>query len=747
MIFINKLLFLAFTLLFIAACDSKLVTQEDQDIVSELKSLEDPDSGFELIENSNIKSQISCNPTNSIKFVSIQNQKDKILCKESSDLDKTLKLGPICPGGVEIKNISSRTEWVPCETLSVCGVPASSVIDLRSAPEAQLKQIQFANLPWGCKSEILLRKASSEEVINKINIDIKVPLCPTCKVNNSQTCEICGDDKTPPVITDIFTESFQCNSIRVLIFAEDDNAGIAEKGYSFDGGKTWQSESFKDIKGLELSVPSQSYWVRDRAGNITKYSKPVSATSSPCPCATPWGETIAHGQSRVSFKTATVSCTTTCDANSSVRVCNNGVLSGADDFKVNSCTVVGCPKCRLPWGEEIENGVSVDAFDVASAPCAGECKKSTLRCDRGNLIGNASLYKNKKCEFSKPSCDCSHAGVVVKNGQTRKVFSANEVNCGSSCTEGEVRCTSGTLTGQLSYLNLSCSTKICKCTTAWGELINLNETRDAYKKDQMDCGQSLACSHSSNKIKIKCTDVATNKFDVIEGSGAINEFTKPTCSAAACGCSHLGVIFKPTDPPLKVYKLDKAVSPAKCNVAGNFGTVTCAGSSPNFRVTGDTNTSVFKFLTCDDKPVPGTGVGTGESPLDVGVGTGGGAGGGIGDGEGDGEGFSRRLKGGGGGGGCDINKSPYYCWGSSGGAVVDSSFCLLPGLNGYSMTNTNSDNFKQRISHGGALVVYSKKEVACSDSCTKYMKVVSCDQGVMSSKTQYKFLNCREVCP
>lgn len=741
--------FLIILTFFMISCDSKLVTQEDEEIVSELKNIEDPPSGLEIVENSNYKTQVSCVPKNSLKMISTQNQKEPLVCRETSNLDPSVKLGPICPGGVSIKAITSKSEWGPCEKVSVCGTLATSVTDLRATPTAQLKQLVFTNLPWGCKSEIEIRKASSEVILKKIDIEIKVPQCPTCSVNNTQTCEVCGDDTTPPIITDVFTESFQCNKIKVLIFASDENAGIAESGYSFDGGKTWQKESEKDYTGLELNLSIDTIWVRDRAGNIAKYSKDVRSSSSPCPCSTPWGEIIAHGHSRTAYKSQTVACTTTCAANSTQRSCNNGVLSGGAEFSSSSCTVVGCPKCKLPWGVEIENGVQVDAFNVSNAPCAGECKKATLRCDRGTLIGNTSIYKNKACAYNKPSCDCTHEGLIVKNGESKTVYSSSEVNCGSTCTAGSVTCTSGNLSGQTTYTHFGCSPKICKCTTAWGEQIDLNTTLDAYRLDKMNCGESISCDHSSNKIKIKCTDVVANKIDVVEGVGDLNVFNKPTCSASACGCSHLGVIFKPTDEPLKVYKIEEAVSPARCDLAGNYGTVRCVQSGTGFVTTGDKNTTIFKYLSCQDKAVPGTGEGSGTSPLDIGVGIGGGAGGGIGNGEGDGEGFSRRLHGGGGGGGggCDINQPPYYCFSSRNEARVDMSFCLLPGINGYSASNTNEDNFMQRMSYGGALTLYSKKEVACGDSCAKYMAVVSCDNGFMSQKSKFKYLDCREVCP
>jgi hypothetical protein len=268
----------------------------------------------------------------------------------------------------------------------------------------------------------------------------------------------------------------------------------------------------------------------------------------------------------------------------------------------------------------------------------------------------------------------------------------------------------------------------------------------------VSCSQNTTCEAATNKIRIKCADVVNNRFELAESTtGNIPDFKQPGCSPEVCGCTHLGVVFKPTDPPLKVYKIEEAMAPAKCALNGNSGEVRCTGASPNFTLAGDTNTSIFKFTQCKDLSVPGTGTGVGESPLNVGVGTGGGAGGGIGNEEGDGEGFKRNLVNiqcpPGVICGCDVNKPPYICWGAGSGISTRSSFCLLPGNDGYSNAETNSSDYRQRISPGGAIPAYSQKTVACGDSCSKYMGMISCDHGVMSEKTKYRFLNCSETCP
>jgi hypothetical protein len=618
---IKKITLLIFSILLIS-CDSKLMTTEDAEIVNAAKSIEDPDSSAILIENTNEASQVTCTPTNSAKVLITQNQKSIALCRDMTSLDPSYSLGPICPGGVSIANFSTKSDWVPCESVTICGKKAHTTTEVKSTNTAQVRQLQFSNLSWGCKGEIEVKLNDGSQAKN-IVVDVKPPTCPKCDITGLRTCDACGTDTTAPEILDVFTESTICRKIRILVFARDENSGI--NGYSFDGGITWQSESEKEVTGITLTLDTQKIWVRDRSGNISKYSKALSARST--------------------------------------------------------------------------------------------------------------------------ACDCNHAGTVVQHGQAKTVFESSDVACGSTCKSGNVTCDSGVLSGNTNYKNLGCSPKVCKCTTPWGEKIDLNASIDAYKKSSISCSETANCSDANNKITVKCTDVIANTLQVTAGSGPVTNYPHSSCSKDTCGCTHLGMVLKPTDPPLKVYKLEQAVAPATCALSGNQGVVSCIVSGTSFRMTGDINTTIYKYTTCKDMPVPGSGTGIGESPLNVGVGTGGGAGGGIGNSEGDGEGFKKRFKPGGGGSGCDINKPPYYCWGASGGLSTENSFCLLPGDDGYSNSETNNTDFRQRISMGGAIAAYSRKEVACGDSCSKYMGVVSCDHGVMSDKTKYRFLNCREVCP
>lgn len=619
---ISKFLYPSVFLFVFSACDSQVTTQEDAEVLESLKTQEII-STVRLIENTGETPQKTCSPQNSIKLLVTQENEDPLLCRDATSLNKDLKLGPVCSSGPEISKFTASSDWVDCHKVTVCGKSPAVSYELSSNSTGLMKQYIYSQLPWGCEGDIEVRRPSEQEVTQKIPIQVAAPVCPTCSASGTPSCALCGVDTDKPVIMDVFAESFECNVIRIIVFADDANSGLHAQPYSFDDGKTWQADNFKIYEGYDLTLAANQIRVRDRALNILEYNKVVKGSSS-------------------------------------------------------------------------------------------------------------------------ASCDCQFSGSIIRNGQSKTVYASSEVACGTSCQQGTVSCKFGKLEGNVDYKNLSCAPKICKCTTSWGQQLAQNETASAYKVATLSCDSQDTCDGASNKITIQCKDAAKNLIQITSGTGPIDQYKQPSCSMRSCGCVFLGVLFKPETSPLKVYKADRVSPPSSCELSS--GSVTCRASGSSFYMSGDTNTSVFKYTQCTDVTAPGAG-GSGTSPEVVGPGAGGGAGGGVGNGEGDGEGFRRRFSGGGGGGGCDVNKPPYYCMGGGLSVEQQASFCLLPSENGYTASATNSSDYRHRISEGGSFVAYSQKEVTCGDSCSKYMKVVSCDHGMMSAKTTHKYLTCREVCP
>lgn len=362
-----------------------------------------------------------------------------------------------------------------------------------------------------------------------------------------------------------------------------------------------------------------------------------------------------------------------------------------------------------------------------------------------DLSGNVATFNEARNATGTSACQCRHGAILINNGGSQNVFAEASPACNVACRQGKVTCTDGALTGDVGSMETSCTPKTCGCTAPGGQTILPGEPRNLYSVSSMGCGQQAACDAVGNRIKVSCIDPSNNVMTIVEGTGNVSSFRASSCTAQACGCKHLGVEFTPADPPLQVFKRDRAISPEKCELTGMFGSVKCVAQGTGFRVTGDTNTTTFPYTSCVNA-APGKGAGSGDSDFVVGPGEGGGSGGGLGNDDGEGEGFRRRASGGGGGGGgCDINKPPYFCLGYGSVLKVDNTFCYLPKENGY--VSIDKTNIAQRISPGGFVPAFSKATTVCGDSCSNYQGLIRCDAGVMSGKTEYPYLTCTEACP
>jgi len=88
-------------------------------------------------------------------------------------------------------------------------------------------------------------------------------------------------DSVSPVFTvatdpvSITANSAKASIVTVYITAKDTQSGLASAAYSFDGGVTWQLDSFKSYTKNAV-LAANSIAVRDAAGNIAKYPQAIS---------------------------------------------------------------------------------------------------------------------------------------------------------------------------------------------------------------------------------------------------------------------------------------------------------------------------------------------------------------------------------------------------------------------------------------------------------------------------------------
>lgn len=100
------------------------------------------------------------------------------------------------------------------------------------------------------------------------------------------------------------------------------------------------------------------------------YFYPVQTNTSNS-CQTPWGETVRNGDYVLAYKTSYRSQGYACEGE--YRYCKNGKLSGT--YQNRSCTMSQERyRCALPWGGTIPHGSSVVSYANSSSPCASQVR-------------------------------------------------------------------------------------------------------------------------------------------------------------------------------------------------------------------------------------------------------------------------------------------------------------------------------------------------------------------------------------
>ena len=94
---------------------------------------------------------------------------------------------------------------------------------------------------------------------------------------STQTVSVTGIDKTAPAVTGVTGNAADWTHDNVTLKVEgaaDSLSGLAEKPYSFDGGRIWQAENSKTFEENTADIQIQ---VRDAVGNVQELS-PLSVT-------------------------------------------------------------------------------------------------------------------------------------------------------------------------------------------------------------------------------------------------------------------------------------------------------------------------------------------------------------------------------------------------------------------------------------------------------------------------------------
>ncbi len=446
----------------------------------------------------------NCETSNSLT-VELEFFKSKILfCRETSILGN-YTLGQLCPNGPVVKQLNTAKKSVPCHELKLCGSGYSAIVDTGRTEASRTVHVIFNDLPWGCEGRLETSydpDFKPDNILSRVNFQVVPPSCKTCPGSAKLTCEFCGADSTPPVISSVKNSSSSCQILRIMVDAFDPESDLAREPYSFDGGVTWQKESFFESKTSYTVKPNQIK-VKNAKGLVASFNQELAISTDPCPCLK--GDEIVPSGSKTSFyKNETASCAICKQQSQSVR-CENGTFVGlSSDYKFANCFDPNVPnqtKCSVdvapppapqppapqppapqppapqpptpppPAVTCSFNGLTgIPQGDFLLYKLAEETSCTTVACQESfssfkcNSDGKVTVYayaKNpgfnaqeyiyRSCK-ARSDCNCKHipSGITIPRGSQLFFYTTKTVGCGLNCSDlgKQAQCSmQGVLTG------------------------------------------------------------------------------------------------------------------------------------------------------------------------------------------------------------------------------------------------------------------------------------------------------------
>lgn len=209
-------------------------------------------------------------------------------------------------------------------------------------------------------------------------------------------------------------------------------------------------------------------------------------------CRLPWGGFLENGDQVEAFSEQALECGISCSERMQLRICQDGILSGSDDYKYPSCGEVGCPSCTFNTRDKtnivLEHGQEMSLFSTSGPlSCSDSCGnyQTQIRCERGELIGiDSTEFSYTSCSYEPCPCELPYAedgpqaecnnSTTCAHGTTLRFYRAQQY-CGS-CDETsqsiERTCQSGRWVNtdfgeddQRQFVFRTCESNICAdCT-------------------------------------------------------------------------------------------------------------------------------------------------------------------------------------------------------------------------------------------------------------------------------------------
>ncbi len=520
---------------------------------------------------------------------------------------------------------------------------------------------------------------------------------------------------------------------------------------------------YKQVRTCVTTDAEQTFHLN--GGSQYRYRSCEEATNCFCTLPNSLG-VLSHGQTRDISKIQTVSCGQTCSSTPTVTVkCENGVLKNNAnlsevinfstaqyaDYKYR-CQEETCATCPVPGTSlSVPHGATYHFAKSPSVGCSETCEFLDRTCNNGTFLGDTS-FNAANC--AKRDCKCQVGGAggnEVTVGSNWTFYSANKAECGQNCVDisSPRLCTEvqngATYTyefgGNTTYSFPRCDEATgCSCALPGG----LGDILDGKvviltSEATVSCGKS--CDEVAS-IDVKCS----NGVLIRPGDGSVVNSTaadfayKYYCIQTGCAsCTLPGYGTIENGRSMTLYAKDQmgcADRPElltyefKCenSILLRNGNLYVPANDPEAPATWYTS---YTF-NCPGCPLPwGGSVGEGTTITaykffgtvvnNCGRGC---------------KAAQRKCESG------VLLGDPSYnmqacdnsCNMEGGGAPPRA--CLLPWQNSY-------------ITPDSQVPVWSKKRVACGDSCQNYFKLSSCDMetGTFKLPFDYIYQSCTEVCP
>lgn len=218
------------------------------------------------------------------------------------------------------------------------------------------------------------------------------------------------------------------------------------------------------------------------------------------------GQTIADGQSVNAFLNSSVAFGNICQ--SEARICQNGILSGANQFA--SCAVDSPASCLFN-GQTVVHGSSVTAYQSSNTGSGELCTAEERFCDNGQLAGS---YQFASCAIDQ-TASCLFNGQTVADGSSVIAFASSTVSFGESCTSQIRACTNGVLSGTSTFA--SCQAGAPASCLFNGQTVNHGQTIVGYETSSVSFG-NLCTSETKTCDNGTLSGTFSNESCIIESS-------------------------------------------------------------------------------------------------------------------------------------------------------------------------------------------------------------------------------------